>query len=138
VEPFKHYLHFGWHAGLDPSAGFSTRFYLSALRDRRPTRGIRCTTTSAWGRCGRPLHRHTVFGRRRYSGWSGGRCGLAPPFSTSIHRAAIRSARPGRVTAFRLHLEGWRAGARPGTLVSRGLPPAVPGGRSGSARDTPS
>jgi glycosyltransferase involved in cell wall biosynthesis len=27
VDAAKHYLHFGWHAGLDPSPGFSTRFY---------------------------------------------------------------------------------------------------------------
>ena len=27
VNPAKHYLHFGWHAGLDPSPAFSTRFY---------------------------------------------------------------------------------------------------------------
>ncbi|MDP8916957.1 MAG: hypothetical protein M3M95_07140, partial [Pseudomonadota bacterium] len=27
VAAYKHYLHFGWHAALDPNPEFSTRFY---------------------------------------------------------------------------------------------------------------
>jgi glycosyltransferase involved in cell wall biosynthesis len=114
VVPYKHYLHFGWHAGLDPSAEFSTRFYRSRPYD-----------TDAHEN---PLHHYLRIG------WARGRlprplldgdhargpaveAALRPYFDPDFYRAAYPELGP--VDPLLDYIEkGWSAGRDPAPWFS--------------------
>jgi glycosyltransferase involved in cell wall biosynthesis len=110
VAPYKHYLHFGWHAGLDPSAEFSTAWYRSSSYD-----------TDAHEN---PLHHYVRVGRSQgrtprpllpggADHFAGGavEAALRPHFDEAFYRALHPEAGDDPLRDYLQH--GWREGRDP-------------------------
>lgn len=120
VDPAKHYLHFGWHAGLDPSADFSTAFY-------------RATPYETDGH-ENPLHHYLRVGRLRgrpprpllpdgadMRAGSAVEAALRTHFDLAFYRAAYPEAVSEGVDLLTHYLErGWREGRDPAPWFSTG------------------